>query len=314
MERIEVTNSIALKKRFCKDYNLPIVIYDNPYFYERLCTIDSLFDCVDRFEDFCLELSKFNNEQEYFEYYNKVKDEVINYIKSNPEYIGFSESEFKTTTEYGKRNLYVENNDNKTFISLDMKKANFSALQHYSSEIFKNCLTWEKFIKTFTDCEHIINSKYIRQVIMGACNPKKQIKYEHYLMADLLNHLHSNINNINVYSLGEDEIILSIDNAGYSFNQLQTIVKSHPIGNTIRITMFDLHKIKGTDGWLKNIYNVGEHCENRDIVEFKCLNSEIYHQIVKHYYNEVITPNDLVFYHNGKLAAYLEEVDNPWKE
>ena len=77
--------------------------------------------------------------------------------------------------------------------------------------------------------------------------------------------------------------------------------------------MFDLYKIKGTDGWMKYIYNFDADSDVDDKVEFKCLNAEIFHQIIKHYYNEVITPNDLVFYHNGELATYLKEVDNPWK-
>lgn len=313
MERNEIMNSIALKKRFCKDCNLPITVFDNPYFHERLCTLDVMFECVDKFEDFCEELKRFNNEQEYFEFYNGVKDAVIDYIKNNDSYIKFSNEEFKIETEYNKRNLYVEENDDRTFISLDMKKANFSALHYYSPEIFKNCSTWEDFMQTFTDCKHIIESKYIRQVIMGACNPKRQIQYERYLMNEFVKALADNIPTLYVFSLGEDEIILHTEDCGYCLSKFYEVLENHPFGKYVRLTMFDLYKIKGTDGWMKYIYNFDTNSDVDDKVEFKCLNAEIFHQIIKHYYNEVITPNDLVFYHNGELAAYLKEVENPWK-
>ena len=313
MKRTEVMESIGLKKRFCKDCNLPIAVFDNPYFYDRLSTLDVMFDCVDKFEDFCLELDSFKNEQEYFEFYNKVKDNVINYIKNNNDYIAFSNKSFIVEPKYNKRNLYIEENDKKTFISLDMKKANFSALHYYSSEIFNNCLTWEDFIGNFTKCEHIINSKYIRQVIMGACNPKKQMQYGKYLMSELLQYLTSEIKTLNVFSLGEDEIILNVEDCGFSLKEFKKVLYNHPVGKYIKLTMFDLYKIKGTDGWMKNIYNFDSDSYANDTIEFKCLNAEIFHQIVKHYYNEDITHEDLVFYHNGELATFLKEVENPWQ-
>ena len=69
MTREQILNSVSLKKRFCKDYNLPITIYDNPYFYERLSAIDVMFDCIDKFDNFCRCLSNFESEQDYFEYF-----------------------------------------------------------------------------------------------------------------------------------------------------------------------------------------------------------------------------------------------------
>lgn len=313
MNREQVMNSVALKKRFCKDCGLPIVVYDNPYFYERLCVLDVMFDCVDKFEDFCCELQKFNDEQAYFEYYNTVKDKVIEHIKGQKDFVKFNEETFSADYKYQKRNLYIEDNNRKTFISIDMKKANFSALNYYSSDIFDNCSSWENFMEMFTDSEHIINSKYIRQVILGACNPKRQIHYEKFLMNQLLQHMIEQIDTLYVYSLGEDEILLYTDDCGYSMKKLSEAIDSSPIGKLVRMTMFDLERIDGTSGWLKTIYDFGEEATSEDVIEFKCLDAEIYHQIVKHYYNEVITDNDLVFYHNGKLAKFLDEVNNPWK-
>lgn len=105
MTREEIMNSIALKKRFCKDCNLPIVVFDNPYFYERLQTIDIMFNCVDKFEAFCAELQRFANEQDYFEYYNKVKNSIIDFIKAKDEYNTFINDNYQTESVVSKRNV-----------------------------------------------------------------------------------------------------------------------------------------------------------------------------------------------------------------
>lgn len=317
MLREEVMQSIALKKRFCKDYSLPITVYDNPYFYQRLQTINEIKPCLEQFERFCDELVSYNNEQEYFEYYNSVKDKVITGIKENPEYNCFNHTALESIYCCPKRNLYIEENDGKIFVSLDMKKANFSALHHWSPAIFNNCNTWEEFLSQYTDSEHILHSKYIRQVIMGACNPKHQIKYEHFLMNKLAKTLKGHCAIFDVYSLGEDEIILELPEQKIGAKEIKSlrsylsdILSQSDIKNIVRITIFKLEKINGTDGWVKFIYD--DNMFEVD-VEFKCLNAEIYHQVIKHFLFETITDDDLVFYHNGNLARLLNPIENPWK-
>lgn len=316
MTREEVLKSIGLKKRFCKDCNLPINLYDEPYFTQRLQILDIQFGCVKKFDDFCAELESYENEQSYFEYYNIVKDSVINMIKDNPEYIRFLNDEFadvkiiKRTITVGNNNLYVEDNDGKTFVSIDMKKANFTALRHYAPAMFKNKETWEEYIGAFTNSKHIKNSKYIRQVIFGACNPKKQVAYEYYLMAILYLHIKNILGDeVNVFSLGTDEIIISVDGTSCSANRLKEVIADCPqnIDSLVRFEMFDLQKV-GDYGWMKVIYD-----GDNDKVVFKTINADIYHQIVKHYWNQPITEDDLVFRYNGTLARFLEEVKNPWK-
>lgn len=317
MLRDEVMQSIALKKRFCKDNNLPIAVFDNPYFYQRLQIINEIKPCLDAFERFCDELQKYDCEQDYFEYYNSVKDKVITDIKENLEYNCFNHAALECSYCCSKKNLYAEENDGKVFVSIDMKKANFSALHHWSPAIFNNCNTWEEFLSQYTDSEHILCSKYIRQVIMGACNPKTQIKYEHFLMNKLAKILKGHYATFEVYSLGEDEIILEFTESDIGAREIQSmrsflsdIVSQSEIKDIVRITIFKLEKIKGTDGWAKFIYDDNKFEID---VEFKCLNAEIYHQIVKHFLNEPIIDDDLVFYHNGNLAKLLNPVENPWQ-
>lgn len=326
MNREEVLQSISLKKRFCKNNSFPISVFDNPYFLERLQDLDIVFGCIGLFDEYCEDLERYKTEQEYFENYNKVKENAINAIKNNDAFSRFiSECNERASEVFRKdclklvhiqanrhlvQNLYAAGNSDGSFISIDMKRANFTTMQHFFPEIFDDCSTWEQFIGQFTNDIHIINSKYVRQVIMGACNPRRQIEYERTIMNWLCDYLIEYYPSISVYSVSNDEIIIKVEeNMGFSLNQLRKTVSEFPIldADAFRVSSFELSAIWGTDGWLK-IYN-----QNDSKVEFKCVGTDIFNQVVKYYYDKPINENDLVFHYNGRLARFLNPIDNPWE-
>ena len=320
----------SLKKRFAKDMNLPIAVFDEPYFMQRLKVTDKIIPCLNAWKTFLDELSEFNSEQDYFEYYNSVKEAVINSIKVKKEYIRFNESNevmrvIKGVRGTKRQNLYIPANNGKCFLSIDMRKANFSALRAYDANIFDNCDTWESFIGQFTEMRHIINSKYIRQVIMGALNPGRQVGYEKHLMT-LLNEtiqtllyteddheanrfaIEYYINDTKLYSLANDEIIFICDDPVALSNALKEIlpkalkyVKPLTI-DMFRFEPFRLNKIPfDVEGYLKSNLVTGD-------MTFKCVEVEYFHQVAKRYLGEEITDDDLVFRHNHRLAKFLRPI------
>ena len=154
------------KDRFCKDCNIPLRLFQEPYFTDRLKLYDCFYGTLDKWSLFVKELKKYDCEQDYFEEYNRVKDAAILDIKESEEYQQFnSEDMNKYRVQNGNlpnKDIFKPSNADKTFISIDMKKANFSSLCHYSKDIF-NADTWEEFLGKYTNNQHIINSKYIRQ-------------------------------------------------------------------------------------------------------------------------------------------------------
>lgn len=185
---MEVSNKA--KERFCKDCNIPIRLFQEPYFSDRIKLFDKFYGTVKKWNKFVTELQKYNCEQDYFEEYNRVKDAAINSIKESESYQKFNSEDMNkfaiTHKDLSSKDIFKPTNDEKIFISIDMRKANFSSLHSYDKGMFGNADTWEQFISRFTDNEHIINSKYIRQVILGNCNPKRHITYEKYLMDQTL--------------------------------------------------------------------------------------------------------------------------------
>lgn len=185
---MEISN--RAKERFCKDCNIPIRLFQEPYFLDRIKLFDEFYGTVDKWIRFASELQGYNCEQDYFEEYNHVKDAAITSIKESEAYQRFNAEDMNKFTVIHKnlsnKDIFKPTNTGRVFISIDMRKANFSSLHEYDKNIFLGTDTWEDFISQFTDNEHIINSKYIRQVILGNCNPKRHITYEKYLMDQTL--------------------------------------------------------------------------------------------------------------------------------
>ena len=50
--------------------------------------------------------------------------------------------------------------------------------------------TWEEFLKSFGASDYLVKSKYVRQVIFGACGPSKGITAQTKLMTEIACKLH----------------------------------------------------------------------------------------------------------------------------
>lgn len=302
--------SEKLKERFCKDCNIPLKLFKEPYFTDRLQLYDSYYNTLDKWNIFVRELEKYKREQDYLEEYNRVKDAAINDIKLSDGYNRFNEEDMgKYSVKYKdfpSKDIYKSSNDGKLFISIDMRKANFSALKFYDKSIFSNADTWEKFIGGYTENKHIVNSKYIRQVILGNCNPRRQVTYEKYLMdlvlEVLIDELGYSASDIAFFS--NDEIVIDMEKYKDCINKQKILEMAVNVRFNIpfRIELFYLHKITGTDGYYKEIV--------RNIIEreyeFKCLNNYTLPFVLRKFNREEITENDKVFYHEGLLSKFME--------
>lgn len=302
--------SEKLKERFCKDCNIPLRLFKEPYFTDRLQLYDSYYNTLDKWNIFVRELEKYKCEQDYLEEYNRVKNVAINDIKISDGYKRFNEEDMnKYTVKYKdlpSKDIYKPSNVGKLFISIDMRKANFSALKFYNRSIFDNANTWEEFIERYTENKHIVNSKYIRQVILGNCNPKRQVTYEKYLMGlvleVLIDELGYSASDIAFFS--NDEIVIDMGKYEDCIRKRELIewqIKGY-FNIPFRIELFYLRKITGTNGYYKEIV---KNIIEREY-EFKCLNNYVLPFVLRKFNGEEIAENDKVFYHEGLLSKFIE--------
>ena len=268
--------SVNLRKRFCKDNNIPIKIYELPYFLERIKLLHPYYDTYPKLARFLVSLWRYDCEQDYFEDYNRIKDAAIKDIKNSAGYKLFNEENmnlFKVPDEFkglpGK-DIFHPSNDGKSFISIDMRKANFSSLRYYDPEIFDGAETWEEFIAKYTDNDHIIQSKYIRQVILGNCNPKRHITYEKYIMSKLLPIILQYVDIKQIVFFSNDEIVIDVKNdLPPKTNKLILNIGSRlrEIQIPFKIEKFTLRRIPGLSGYYK------EFADGK--IEFKSVSSEM---------------------------------------
>ena len=241
------------KERFCKDCNIPIKIYQEPYFKDRLELYDRFYGTLDKWRIFTRELQKYKSEQDYFEEYNRVKDTAINSIKNTEAYQRFNAEDMGKFSLNHKNlpenDIYKPTNDGRMFISVDMKKANFSSLQFYDGNIFDGANTWEEFIGKFTQNEHIVNSKYIRQVILGNCNPKRHITFEKYIMDQVISGLRIVMDeHCRIVSFSNDEIVYEVTTVEklYALESFKSFIDAFlnlcPI--PFNVELFSLHRIE----------------------------------------------------------------------
>lgn len=300
-----------LNKRFCDDRKLPLKIYTGGIFIDRL----KLFGEYENYISYCHEVQRrFSNTQDYFTYYNKVKDDAINYIKESKAFQLLNTADmndYSCAYNFPQSSVYKANNIGKKFISIDMSKANFSALVSYGrsrkAEFFKS-FDYDEFMRQFTDIEHIIKSKYIRQVIFGNCNPKRQVTYEKYLMSLVLHNMITKgvITEDMVHSMCSDEIIIKADRlTNENVAEIKEVLDSVTYSVPLKLEIFKLGKIEGSEAFIKKVLsNIDD--ESDYTYELKCVNPDeapFVHRLIN---NKSIKEEDSIFWYNGKLAKLIE--------
>ena len=318
MNEKSVVITETLKQRFCKDMNLTIKIFEEPYFANFLKLYDEQYDAVSKYNRFVSAVNQFGSEQNYFEAYNALKDAVIEYLNENEDMKFFAQEEdmnkFSCQNKgYPTRDIFKETNDGKVFVSIDMVKGNFTALHHYNPNIVKGCSTYEEFIRTFTDVPHFVESKYIRQVVFGNVNPKRQVTYEKYLMDMVLTKLLETgvIKPENVEFFSTDEIVLAVPDDMVCdrmvndefYNSVMNVVKWAKDNNiNVRGEFFELKKISGTSGFVKK-FMMG-----KDGVDFKCLDFLTMPFVLRAYQKEEPNDMDRVFLYEGKKVMLMKDI------
>ena len=307
--------STKLKQRFCKDNGLSIQVFKEPFFSERL----EMLGCMNKYNDFknLIKIEFKCNEERYFEYYNQLKDRIIDYIKGSQAYNEMLQMDMnKCQCKYNikQSDVYKVPNIGRKFISIDMVKANFSALVYFGLDNgleFFDSFDYEKFIGKFTDIDYFADSKYIRQVVFGNCCSKRQVTYEKYLISRVLDIILDviEIDIKDVYSMCSDEIILYADNITPEqeliLNNIAYMVKF-----PIRVERFTLGVVTSAENDVdihsSNTYAYVKKSGFRDY-DLKCMEPVNLPFVLKAIEGKEITESDLVFFYNGKLAKFLEE-------
>ena len=293
-----------IKKRFVKDFKIPINVFDEPYFNYFIDLYDSHFQTKEKLELLYKSLIDCQSPDDFFEKGNQILTKTKNLIIGSKSYQEFNSSdlkEFEPKVKVSSQNIYIEKNIGKDLFSIDLSKANFNSFRTFGLQKELGIETYEDLIGKFTNDQYFMESKHIRQILFGDLNPSRQQKIQRFIISNLCQKLLDH--GLKLSSASSDEIIIESQS---SIENIKEILKDTPeTMNFFRIERFNIEKINPEkDFYIKRSYD-----ENNELkLEFKNAPSFLFPQIFKHYYNEPVNEYDLLFFHEGFLAQFKEEL------
>jgi len=301
--------SKKLHSRFIKDYSLPIPVTESPYFDYFINLYDDLYNTIAKFDVFKTSIAKYKNEQLFFEQYNRIKDKIITAIKQTDAYNQFITIDIQKKynydgTKWNKRTqVYKPENDQQWFISLDLIKANYNSMQYVNPDLVLHTDNYRELMSQFTDDPYFLDSKYIRQVIFGNLNPKRQQHVQKYIMGQID---HTIIERCDIQldwidCSTADEITFRIPRELICEYKIKIIEATHnylpQFVHMIRVDVFQLHRIKDTKYYVKEF-------EDKSL-EFKGVPKVFFAQYYKRFKQLSIVKEDLIFEYEKQMCTFL---------
>ena len=311
------------KNRFCKDYNIPINIFIEPYFSQRLILFNKNYNCLDGFKSFIDFIKKCGSEEEAIENIANVRNQLIDFLKAHPAVKSLTNhnmNDFDISNYKQKipsKNVYTDCNCGIPMISIDLKHGNFTALKwyakNYQSGFEKDFESYEDFVLRFTNEEYIINSKSLRQVIFGNCCPRRFESVQKYLLSKIIDKLTYKFGTVDIiphtFFVSSDELLI-IPNENSDKNEWFDIISEvlrefkTEEGVSTKVQMFSLAKGKMAKGYFKHIekeitFDKEESIEE-NFVELKTFSKKGIPFAVRELKNQEIKDSDCYFIDDEK--------------
>jgi len=304
--------SNTIKQRFVKDWKLPFHVVQEPMFSYMINEVDTHFKSKDKLKLLEDVVDALGSEEAFFSESNRVKNDIIQNIQSTPVYKQLQDDKL---TKYDiepngikQKDIYTMENVNRTFISLDLVKANFNVMKMYDSSLTLGYQTYDELVSSVTDFDYFKKSKYLRQVIFGNMLPKKQQKLQKWVMRQLVEMLNKDIGiDMNDFvSASADEVLFAIDpkDADKFVGMIERKLKSND--NTsdfaawVRVEAFTLKSIGNKKFFVKEFLD--------STIEFKGIPSFLFMQVYKRFVNKEVIKMDKMFFHEGYLASFEQGV------
>jgi hypothetical protein len=288
-------------------YSMP----NTEYFDYYLSILDLYLPASKKWNDFLQDFENtFDND------ISKLKSEMNKVIQDINVYFDKSEEIKKFKSEKvikgGYLNaLYNNTRNNKHFVSIDIKKANYTILQMKTGDFIKG-IEWITFLESFTKSKFLLESKVFREHIFGKSGlTEKTVNLSYQYLKNIQQNILNDMDEIKdlevVYQQG-DEIVYELptkpDNYKIAQKIIETLSKDYP---ALKITYFQLCQIDNHDFYVKSIIDPYNYYEIKTY-EFKKVPNTFIIQAVKYWFNETITHKDLKFIYQGILATFDKSI------
>lgn len=182
--------SHAARRRFVKDYGLPIQVVQDPHFAYLLDLYEPFFGSRTKLGLLIDEIRDSGSEEAFFVRANRLTDAVIKAVRDTPAYQFLSEDHLADydigPSTFAADSLYRPDNDGRAIIAVDLVKANFQAMRYYDPSLVLHAGSYEAMLGRFSDRPYHLGSRQTRQVIFGHLQPKQQQKIQRWIMRQLM--------------------------------------------------------------------------------------------------------------------------------
>lgn len=281
-------------KGFCKLMDISVPVYEHFDYYieqysklEKWKNIKDLIKLYEEAEESHEDLYKFRVDKSI---------EIINFIKSTRGYVEMCDDNLLREYPITKNFEYSED---KKYLSIDIKKANWVSLKKYDPE-FLNELgnSYEDLLKKFDMPEIFNHSKQFRQFIFGNLNPKKQGRIQRNIIEnEVINIL--NKFKLEIACVKNDEVIYSFD----SLEEIKEILKIINL-NRFRVKLFSTKRIED--------FRINTHINVDGCVLYQeisgCNGTKFFLNVKKYILEEPLDIRDLYFRMDGDISIW--KVDN----
>lgn len=279
-------------KGFCKLLDISVPDYEHfDYYIEQFSKLEkwkNIKELIKLYEE---------AEEKYgdlYEFRINKSNEIINYLKNTRAYNELQDDnlipEFPTTKNF-------EYSEDKKYISIDIKKANWIVLKKYDPEFAPELGdSYDDFIAKFDVPEIFNHSKQLRQFIFGNINPKRQGRAQRFIIQDILNKYRTL--NLDIACIKNDEIIYSFE----TFDQIEEIINTLD-RDMFKIKLFTVERVKD--------FRINTHISESGEKLYKemvgCNGNLFFLYLKKYVFNEPIDIRDLYFKMDGNIAIWNVE-------
>jgi len=308
---MEISSSV--KKRFVKDYDLPITIMKEPWWSYYMDLYDNLFQTHQKLESLQKLLRRLGDGSDFFNESDRITTSIIKDISKTQEYKDFLVEDM---TKYSFANapkntqLYIPENADRYFLSVDMSHANYQALK------FVNCVLytkdWEELLGWYTQDEYFHNSKYLRQVIFGNLNPKRQRTLIRYLNRSKVLTVLIRVG-CPIVNFSEDQCVIDITDKVKIYGSLNSPLSENLKNVTSEITekvvalLSDAVQVHIEGFKLKRLSNKPYYVKEKSdgTVKFCCCPAHYFSEIYRFYYREPLSELDGFTFYDGRAVRYI---------
>jgi len=277
-------------KGFCKIFDISVPDHDHfDYYLSQLSK-------VNRYKELPNWVALYEKAEEeigdLYDFRMRKSDEIIKFLQNTRAYNELNLDNLLPDLPTSKTFQYEEG---KNYISIDMRKANWSVLKSYDPP-FVNELpnSYEELLANFGMPEVFNNSKSLRQYIFGNINPRRQAKAQRVVMQGIID-MFKNSNMI-LECIKNDELIYSYDNISYLKSDILPKIDTA----RFKTKLFTIKRVE--DFRIDFVHDEEENPLYKEMVG--CNGNRFFLLLKKYIFEEPLDIRDLYFRMDGNLAIW----------